>query len=350
MAESIVAVGDNDQAIYRFLGVVWELQTVSGAVLGWREGRDSTQFRVLLKENYRSTPNILRVATQVIAQNETSADFPNKVLEPRQTGRRAGASGRAGSGGRSAWVASQIERAHKAGKKWSDFAVLYRHTRIAICWCRNWCGGRSVCDQPAFHPGSSAGERCTGVFAACARPYYDVACARVLSTPAWGVVPEDLVRLAERGRKERKAIYDMLQLPQGELRFDTRLAGTGEWVEYLGGQRKLMWRRTAREILSDLLEWLEIPARAGAQDQKYVRRLTEFAKEWEAKSETRKLPEFLEYLDYFQQANETISLDDEAPGDALQLMTVHGAKGLEFRQVFVLRVNSGVPTRSQATV
>jgi len=71
-----------------------------------------------------------------------------------------------------------------------------------------------------------------------------------------------------------------------------------------------------------------------------VQRLTEFAKEWEAKSETRKLPEFLEYLDYFQQANETIALEDDAPGDAVQLMTVHGAKGLEFPQVFVLRVNN----------
>src|SRR5262249_29976686 len=55
----------------------------------------------------------------------------------------------------------------------------------------------------------------------------------------------------------------------------------------------------------------------------------------------RSLSEFLEYLDYFDQANGKICLDEEAPDDAVQLMTVHGAKGLEFPHVFVLRVNSG---------
>jgi DNA helicase-2/ATP-dependent DNA helicase PcrA len=76
------------------------------------------------------------------------------------------------------------------------------------------------------------------------------------------------------------------------------------------------------------------------QDRKYVTRLAEFVVEWEPKSDTRGLPEFLEYLDYFDQAGGTVSLDDEVPGDAVQLMTVHGAKGLEFPHVFLLRLNN----------
>jgi DNA helicase II / ATP-dependent DNA helicase PcrA len=66
----------------------------------------------------------------------------------------------------------------------------------------------------------------------------------------------------------------------------------------------------------------------------------EFAKEWEPKSDKRSLAEFVEYLDYYAQAGGTISLEDDFPGDAVQLMTVHGAKGLEFPQVFLLRINS----------
>src|SRR5207237_7415678 len=73
---------------------------------------------------------------------------------------------------------------------------------------------------------------------------------------------------------------------------------------------------------------------------KYVARLTEFAQEWERKSDTRSLPEFLEYLDYFEQAGGIVALEDDAPADAVKLMTVHGAKGLEFPRVFVLRVNN----------
>src|SRR5258707_10705249 len=63
-------------------------------------------------------------------------------------------------------------------------------------------------------------------------------------------------------------------------------------------------------------------------------------KEWEPKSETRGLSEFVEDLDYYAQAGGEVSLEDDAPGDGVQLMTVHGAKGLEFPQVFLLRVNN----------
>jgi ATP-dependent DNA helicase UvrD/PcrA len=342
---NIVAVGDNDQAIYRFRGASFgSFKLFLERFAGWTEGQDSTKFRVLLQENYRSTPNILRVATQVIAQNETSADFPNKVLEPsRPEGERVRIAELATAEEEAIWVAGQIERAHKAGKRWADFAVLYRQhvhrdllvpelarRRIPFVISR-----LSILDHPLV-------KDTLAYLRLIARPYDDVSCARVLATPAWGFEPADLVRSAERARKlgKRTAIYDVLQLPQAQLPFDAKQAGPADLLEFLNGQRKVMSRTTAREILSRLIEWLEIPARAGAQDQKYVQRLTEFAKEWEAKSETRKLPEFLEYLDYFQQANETIALEDDAPGDAVQLMTVHGAKGLEFPQVFVLRVNN----------
>src|SRR5271169_2325973 len=79
--KNIVAVGDNDQAIYRFRGASFgSFKLFLERFAGWRAGADSTPFRVSLVENYRSTPNILRVATQVIAQNTVSADFPKKVL------------------------------------------------------------------------------------------------------------------------------------------------------------------------------------------------------------------------------------------------------------------------------
>src|SRR2546430_6005830 len=99
-------------------------------------------------------------------------------------------------------------------------------------------------------------------------------------------------------------------------------------------------RCTAREILGSLTKWLEIAQRAKEHDRKYVTRLAEFMKEWEPKSETRGLQEFIEYLDYYAQAGGAVSLEEDAPGDAVQLMTVHGAKGLEFPHVFLLRVNN----------
>jgi DNA helicase-2/ATP-dependent DNA helicase PcrA len=341
---NIVVVGDNDQAIYRFRGASFgSFKLFLQRFAGWKEGQDSTKLRVLLQENYRSTPNILRVATQAISHNETSADFPKKVLNAsKKDGEKVRVVELGSQEEEASWVAGEIERGHRAGKPWRDYAVLYRqHThrnllveelsrrKIPFVISR-----LSILDHPLVRD-----VLC--YLRLLAQPYDDVACVRVLAAPAWGLEPPDIVRLAERAKKERKAIYDVLQLLQGELPFDASHAAVGTLLEFLSEQRKRIKRRTAREILNDVTEWLEIAARASEQDRKYVRRLVEFAKEWEPKSETELLPEFLEYLDYYQQANCIISLDDEdVPSDAVQLMTVHGAKGLEFPQVFVLRVNS----------
>ncbi len=340
--KNIVAVGDNDQAIYRFRGASFgSFKLFLERFAGWKEGQDSTKFRVALTENYRSTPNILRVAMQVIGQNAVSADFPKKVLSPNKPpGEKIRIVELATPEEESRWVASELERIHGAGRRWKDFAVLYRQhahrdhlveelsrRKIPFVITR-----LSILEHPLVRD-------VLAYLRLIAAPYDDIACARVLAAPAWRLEAADLVRLATRARKEKKAIYDLLQLPQGELAFDGSHAALGQLVEFVSSQRKTLKRCTAREILESVTEWLEIKS-AKEHDRKYVTRLAEFMKEWEPKSETRGLAEFIEYLDYYAQAGGVVSLEDDAPADAVQLMTVHGAKGLEFPQVFLLRVNN----------
>ena len=341
--KNIVAVGDNDQAIYRFRGASFgSFKLFLERFAGWKEGQDSTPFRVALTENYRSTPNILRVAMQVIGQNTVSADFPKKVLSPNKPpGEKIRIAELATQEEESRWVASELERIHGAGRRWKDFAVLYRQhahrdhlveelsrRKIPFVIAR-----LSILEHPLVRD-------VLAYLRLIAAPYDDIACARVLAAPAWHLEAADLVGLATRARKEKKAIYDLLQVPQGKLAFDGSQAALGQLAGFVSSQRKTLKPCTAREILGALTEWLEIPQRAKEQDRKYVKRLAEFIKEWERKSETRGLAEFIEYLDYYAQAGGVVSLEDDAPADAVQLMTVHGAKGLEFPQVFLLRVNN----------
>jgi len=343
-SKNIVAVGDNDQAIYRFRGASFgSFKLFLERFAGWREGQDSTPFRVSLTDNYRSSPNILRVATQVIGQNAVSADFPKKVLNAnRPEGEKIRVVELETEKDEAIWVASELERIHSAGRRWKDFAILYRgHAhrdglveQLSLRRIPFVISKLSILDHPLV-------KDVIAYLRLIAKPVDDIACARVLSAPAWHLQPEDLLRLTERAAKKRgTALYDVLQAPQSELPFDGSQTALPELLEFLSAQRKTLKRQTAREIISNLIEWLEIPQRASEQDQKYVWRLVEFAKEWEPKSDTRGLAEFVEYLGYYGQAGGTISLDDDAPRDAVQLMTVHGAKGLEFSQVFVLRVNN----------
>jgi DNA helicase II / ATP-dependent DNA helicase PcrA len=343
-ARNVFVVGDNDQAIYRFRGASFgSFKLFLQRFTGWKEGEDSTPYRVSLTENYRSTPNVLRVATQVISLNEVSPEFPKKVLQATKAeGEKIRIVEHESEEDEAAWIADELQRLRKAGRRWRDFGVLYRqhahrdelveelsHRKIPFVITK-----LSILEHPLVRD-------VLAYLNLIAKPFDDISCARVLSAPAWHLTAEDLVRLTERGGKKRNVyLYDVLQTPQANLPFDPSHDAIATLLEFLGQQRKTMRRRTAREILGDLIEWLEIPQRVGLQDRKYIDRLAAFLKEWEPKSETRRLPEFLEYLDYFQQANGTISLDDDAPGDAVQLMTVHGAKGLEFPHVFLLRVNT----------
>ena len=342
-ARNILAVGDNDQAIYRFRGASFaSFKLFLERFAGWKEGQDSTPFRVALTENYRSTPNILRVAMQVIGQNAVSADFPKKILSPNEPpGEKIRIVELATPEEEARWVASELERIHGAGRRWKDFAVLYRQhahrdhlveelsrRKIPFVITR-----LSILEHPLVRDALA-------YLRLIAAPYDDIACARVLAAPAWQLRAQDLVRLAEKARKEKKVIYDLLQLPQGQLAFDHSQAALGQLVEFVSSQKKTLKRCTAREILGVLTDWLEIRQRAKEHDRKYVKRLAEFMKEWEPKSETRGLAEFIEYLDYYAQAGGVVSLEDNAPPDAVQLMTVHAAKGLEFPQVFLLRVNN----------
>jgi DNA helicase-2/ATP-dependent DNA helicase PcrA len=352
---NIVVVGDNDQAIYRFRGASFgSFKLFLERFAGWKAGQDSTRFRVTLTENYRSTPNILRVATQVIAQNEVSADFPKKMLSPaRPEGERIRIVELSSPEDEARWVTSELQRLHGTGHPWRDFAVLYRQhahrDQLAEELSRRKIpfviSRLSILEHPLVRD-------VLAYLRLIATPYDDIACARVLAAPAWHLEAADLVRLAERARKKRgTSLYDALQSPQSELPFNPSPSALGELLEFISTQRKVMRRRTAGEILTDLTEWLEIPQLAGVRDRKYVAQLAQFLKDWEPKSETRALPEFLEYLDYFEQAGGTVCLEDEAPGDAVQLMTVHGAKGLEFPHVFLLRVNQGAfPARERSAL
>jgi DNA helicase-2/ATP-dependent DNA helicase PcrA len=342
--KNIFVVGDNDQAIYRFRGASFASFSIfEKRFAGLKDEDDPASCRVTLTENYRSSPNILRVATHVIGQNERSDRFPPKMLSTSHPeGEKIRIAELANADEESLWVTSELERLHRAGHRWRDFAVLYRQHAHRNQLVEELSRKRipfvisklSILEHPLVRD-------LLAYLRLIATPYDDVACARVLAAPAWYLEPADLLRLTERAAKKRgTALIDVLQSPQTELAFDPSQAALQGLLNFLLARRKTMHRRTARQILNEVIEWLEVHERATVQDRKYVTRLAEFVVEWEPKSDTRRLPEFLEYLDYFDQAGGTVSLEDDVPGDAVQLMTVHGAKGLEFPHVFLLRLNN----------
>jgi DNA helicase-2/ATP-dependent DNA helicase PcrA len=350
---NLVVVGDHRQAIYRFRGASFGSFTIflNRFAGGSPSGRDGLLRPLTL--NYRSAGRILRVAGQAIRHNEKPNNIPEYPLTPvREDGEKVRIVTHASNGDEAQWVAGELERLHRAGAKWRTFAVLYRghahrdklvdvlkaHKIPFVIKNLSILSHRLVRDVIAY-------------LRLIDQPSNDVACARVLAMPAWGLDASDLVRLAERTAKSKGAsLWDTVQSAQNDLPFSGGGRHLGKLVELIAELRKKAYSLTAAELFEDLDIVLQIRPTISREDRKYFDRLSQFVREWQPKSETQRLKEFVEYLDYFEQAGGTINLEQE-PGDAVQLMTVHAAKGLEFDNVYVLRlIQRGFPAGERPRV
>ncbi len=143
----------------------------------------------------------------MIAQNEVSADFPTKFLSPNKAeGRHIRIVELPDKESEARWVAGELERMHGAGRRWADLAVLYRQhahrDKLVEELSRRKIPFVITRLSILVHP---LVRDVLAYLRLIAKPYDDVACARILAMPAWQMQPEDLLRLAERAKRERAA-------------------------------------------------------------------------------------------------------------------------------------------------
>jgi DNA helicase-2/ATP-dependent DNA helicase PcrA len=347
---NIVAVGDDDQAIYRFRGASFGSFTIFlKRFCGVTENNLTEgvrQFIAPLTQNYRSTTRILRVAGEVISHNEKSPLLPLKTLTTENPdGERIRVAEFVGPEEESHWITSEIERLHVPGNPWRNFAVLYRkhaHAKRLIEALQRrkipFVIKKFSILQSTIVRDLLAYLRLTAV------PSDNVACARVLAAPHWRLQPRDLVRLAERAeRNRRRPLNDEIDAAQTELPFARPTTSEGsrlpEAVAFLARFRQMARSLSTSSLLDELISALELAPLPFEADRRYLERFVQFVKDWEQKSDKKSLRDFIEYLDYFSEACGDITLEEESSDDAVQLMTVHSAKGLEFPHVFIMHVN-----------
>jgi DNA helicase-2/ATP-dependent DNA helicase PcrA len=356
---NVFGVGDPDQAIYRFRGAS------SAAFQLFRRHFHQTKL-VVLGQNRRSTTPILQCAFAVVDQNPPLFTANERgALAYRRTPLRSAREEDAKKEGRTLAafpveaisfaardaeapdVVRLIEETKRHSRcKWKDFGILYRSH-----------GHRdNVVQQLAEHeiPFSienmdvSDTPEVRDLFA-CVAAVVDMASDpnlfRVAALPQFDVDPLQLRDALRAIAKEAK---------EGVV---TPLASVLDGVS--GGRAVLDSVRRARDEVN---RW-QAKTRAALQligkqfqldlNSPILQAALKFAADWESKrtTKTKELGEWIEYLNYFREAGGVIPMASKEDEDAVRLMTAHGAKGLEFSHVFILRATSGsFPTSYRETL
>ena len=346
--QNIFAVGDPDQAIYRFRGA-------SSAAFEEFQKRFPQTEGVVLDENQRSRGNILRVAFAAINENPPVQSLGERVKFQRAQ-LESGRDRRDQQGGRfvfdepveivlsdchedeAAVIGEEIEQLRRDRSGDHSIAVLYRQHMQR----EDLMAELAARDIPFIVIGLNVLET------AMARDVLALAGAvgnsndadslfRVCALPRFQVDAQELRKklVVASGQKSFKAVLQTLESAAPVL------AAIKEARAFITEQQL-----SADGALTYLVREFGLP-----EHDPVVRAILRFAAAWTKKAFVKdtSLPEFLQYLDFYQKGRGIIPLFTEEQmaelerqnPDAVQLMSVHAAKGLEFSHVWLLRVTSG---------
>jgi len=345
---NIFAVGDPDQAIYRFRGA-------SSAAFDLFYRQFPAAQRVVLGINRRSRTPILSCAFALIEKNPPA--FAGKHSPAAAYQRTALVSARDQAVGvgtlspaapveaisfarREAEAADVVETIKSLRKqlrcRWSDFGVLYRQHPHRDDLVRELMDARvpflienmDVSDTPEVRDLFA----CLSVVVAEGD---DVSLFRVAALPQFNVDPEILratTRALAKNSREGRIVSLSSVL--------TDMDGGADILAAIAAAREQITRTRAKGRRA-----LEIVARKFQLDvaSPILKAALKFGENWQEKkiNKTTELTEFVDYMALFREAGGVIPLESSAHEDAVRLMTAHLAKGLEFPHVFILRANSG---------
>jgi DNA helicase II / ATP-dependent DNA helicase PcrA len=350
---NIFAVGDPDQAIYRFRGA-------SSAAFELFDRHFPNAKRVILEKNRRSTTPILRSAFALIDKNppvfanQPSARQSNPASSyrrvPLQSAREEEDAKEGASLARSPVsvvvlttkdtegpdVVGFIRDAQRKSKgKWSDFGILYRshYQRDDVVHELAKAGIPFVIESMDISDTPEARDlfACLNAVVSAGD---DVSLFRVAALPTFHVNPEQLrqvMRSIARDNREGQVVPLFAALD--------RVEGGADVLAAVQRTREEIRRRQAkaRAALDVIVKQFVLDA-----SSPILQAALHFVDEWEKKkvNKTTELEELVDYLGFFREAGGVIPLEAQESENAVRLMTVHGAKGLEFPHVFILRANA----------
>ncbi|MBD5801344.1 DNA helicase II [Azoarcus sp. Aa7] len=336
---SLFCVGDDDQSIYRFRGAeVGNMRDFE------REFRVANVIR--LEQNYRSHGNILDAANAIIRHNtarlgknlwtERGAGEPIRVFEAYADMDEA------------RWIVEEIQSLVRDGMSRSDVALLYRsnaqsrvleHQLFSAGIAYRVYGGLRFFERQEI-------KHALAYLRLIANPDDDTAFSRVVNFPTRGIGARSLEALQDAARTWNASLYSTVPHLSGKP--GTVLA---QFVRLVEDLRRDTSRLPLPELVDHVLDasGLRDFYRSEKEGQERLENLDEvinaaanFLGESGADAEALAQPHAL-LADFLAHASlEAGEHQADAGSDAVQLMTVHSSKGLEFDVVFLTGLEEGL--------
>lgn len=336
---NLFIVGDPDQTIY-----TWRGADVRYLLHFDREFPHVKT--IIMDDNYRSTPDILDAANSLIDKNENR--IPKNLISHKEKGKTVTVMAAANGGEEAKAVASAVRKLHASGRKYSDIAILYRAHYVT----RNLEEGLIKADIPyVIYSGAQFFDRMEIKDALCYLRMIacrdDMAFRRIVNRPKRNIGRRRMDFLTEKAQEENTSLYETLKKYAEDPLFKKTKAG--DFIDLIEYFTKDSEGKQVSEVLSAILDesgYEKMLRTEGSQERlDDLAELKQSIFEYESTAgEETSISDYLDHAALFS------NMDRGPERDAVRLMTVHTAKGLEFPVVFLCGMNEGIfPSRKTRT-
>ncbi|NME83152.1 DNA helicase PcrA [Clostridium sp. SM-530-WT-3G] len=337
--KNICVVGDDDQCIYQWRGA--DIKNILDFEKDYPEAKV-----IKLEQNYRSKGNILNAANEVIVNN---ANRKNKVLRTEQeSGSKIKIYRAYSDSDEGDFVGKQIvDIKRNENKKYSDFAVLYRTNAQSRIFEESFrrkgipykiVGGTKFYDRKEI-------KDILAYLKLIVNPQDDISLKRIINVPKRSIGDATVAKVQEFAESFELNMWDALSEIRSIPTLTKRNVTCIEpFVQLMENFMEISETTPVSMLIETILEdtgYMDALKKSNEiEDKSRIENLKELVSDsvdFEKSSEDKSLSAYLEKVSLVQ---DTDKMEEE--DDAVVLMTVHSAKGLEFPVVFMVGMENGI--------
>ena len=336
---NICVVGDDDQSIYKFRGATIE------NILKFEEQFEGAAV-IRLEQNYRSTQNILNVANAVIANN--TARNAKKLWTDAGDGEKITIYKASDEASESNFVATTILNGVKDGGKYKDYAVLYRMNAQSNSLERAFTssgipyrviGGQRFYDRKEIRD-------IVAYLSVLNNDRDMLRFKRIINEPKRGIGDTTVSMIEQMSSDLGISPIEVMKNSESYPLLSKKTAQLVKTADMFIELKNIAETKPLDEMLDILLDktgyaaYMKSLGDEGIARMENINELKSTMVEYmngKAEGEEYSLSEFLEEISLFTDIDK---LDESA--DAVVMMTIHSAKGLEFPNVFIVGMEDGI--------